>query len=260
VSDSKAASYDLMNLRNTLTRTACLILLTLLSVGLVSVFSIWSINRQHTMLQDRMVRILQLTDDARAAEVLHKLQIQEWKNILLRGADLKDRSRFFESFNNLGLQLEVRLADLHRGADNLKMDTLVVKVDEVSSRYARAHNAYLAALASGGREDAVASQASSGSNDIRTRRDQILLGLNTLFNPPQIDRAVRGIDRDISTAFDDIADEIMLLAKGYLIEAQHNDRVRYEQLVRVMWGALAVSIAMIGYLLWQVVRGQGQRS
>jgi len=27
-----------------------------------------------------------------------------------------------------------------------------------------------------------------------------------------------------------------------------------------MWGALAVSIAMIGYLLWQVVRGPGQRS
>ena len=260
MSDSKAASHDLMNLRNTLTRTACLILLTLLSVGLVSVFSIWSINRQHTMLQDRMVRILQLTDDARSAEVLHKLQIQEWKNILLRGADPKDRSRFFESFNNLGLQLEVRLADLHRGADNLNMDTLVVKVDEVSSQYAKAHNAYLVALASGGREDAVASQVSTGSNDIRARRDQILLGLNTLFNPPQIDRAVRGIDRDISTAFDEIADEIMLLAKGYLIEAQHDDRVRYEQLVRVMWGALAVSIAMIGYLLWQVVRGQGQRS
>jgi len=260
VSDSKAASHDLMNLRNTLTRTACLILLTLLSVGLVSVFSIWSINKQHTMLQDRMVRILQLTDDARAAEVLHKLQIQEWKNILLRGSDPKDRSIFFESFNNLGLQLEVRLSDLHRGANNLKLDTLVAKVDEVASRYAKVHDAYLTALATGGRENAVLHQASTGSNDIRVRRDQIQLGLDTLFNPPKIDQAVRGIDREISTSFDDIADEIMLLAKGYLIEAQHNDRVRYEQLVRVMWGALAVSIAMIGYLLWQVVRGPGQRS
>ncbi len=260
MSDSKAASYDLMNLRNTLTRTACLILLTLLSVGLVSVFSIWSINKQHTALQDRMVRILQLTDDARAAEVLHKLQIQEWKNILLRGADPTDRRAFFESFNNLGLQLEVRLADLHRGASNLQMEALTKQVDEVATRYSRAYDSYLIALANGGSSEPSGHHESAGSGEIRSKRDLVLQGMSTSFKPSQIDRAVRGIDRDISTAFDDIADEIMLLAKGYLIEAQHNDRVRYEQLVRVMWGALAVSIAMIGYLLWQVVRGQGQRS
>jgi hypothetical protein len=115
-------------------------------------------------------------------------------------------------------------------------------------------------LANGGSSEPSAYHESAGSGEIRSKRDLVLQGMSTSFEPSQIDRAVRGIDRDISTAFDDIADEIMLLAKGYLIEAQHNDRVRYEQLVRVMWGALAVSIAMIGYLLWQVVRGQGQRS
>ncbi len=260
MSDFKAAPFDLMNLRNTLTRTACLILLTLLCVGLVSVFSIWSINKQHVILQDRMVRILQLTDDARAADVLHKLQIQEWKNILLRGVDSKERLAFFESFNNLGLQLEVRLTDLHRGASNLQLDTVKEKVDEVSARYSRAYDSYLIALATGGSIEPSRHSSIAGSGEIRGKRDLVLQGLNTSFEPVRIDRAVRGIDRDISAAFDEVADEIMLLAKGSLIEAQHNDRVRYEQLVRVMWGALALSIAMIGYLLWQVVRGHGRPS
>lgn len=67
----------------------------LLSVFLVS--TLGSVDRRYRAALDGPVRDQAI---ARAMQVVFKKQVQEWKNILLRGASAADRSRYIEAFHS----------------------------------------------------------------------------------------------------------------------------------------------------------------
>jgi methyl-accepting chemotaxis protein len=66
-----------------------LALLALLCVGLFSFFQASKLNEASSRSMERHVLLIETIDKARGAQVRFKTQVQEWKNILLRGKDPK---------------------------------------------------------------------------------------------------------------------------------------------------------------------------
>ncbi|MGK5018914.1 methyl-accepting chemotaxis protein [Janthinobacterium lividum] len=108
----------------------------------------WSaLDAASTRSADAMQRSVALTeavDAARSAQVEFKIQVQEWKNILLRGGDAAAFQRYREAFVASGAQTRKELAGLQSLMTALKLDTAPV------AKAMQAHDAlglsYLAAL------------------------------------------------------------------------------------------------------------------
>lgn len=86
------SASDAFALRRALINLASLMLLMILSVGIAGLFSVWSTNRYQTRTQLALNELSATMLVATQAQLHFKTQVQEWKNTLLRGQDLKDRA------------------------------------------------------------------------------------------------------------------------------------------------------------------------
>ena len=83
-------------------------------------------------------------DVARKAQVDFKIQIQEWKNTLLRGGDPEAFDKYRASFVKYGEETQKGLADLKTVFGRLNLET--VQVDDAGQALAQLTGKYLAAL------------------------------------------------------------------------------------------------------------------
>ena len=101
-----------------------------------------SVRSVHAM--QRAVALTEAIDTARSAQVEFKIQVQEWKNILLRGGDASAFQRYREAFVASGAQTRKELKQLQALMTGLQLDTAAVE------QAVQAHDAlgvaYLAAL------------------------------------------------------------------------------------------------------------------
>ena len=84
------------------TKLATLVTTLLMSLIIVGAFGIYSLNSAEKLNTANMrlsKDLIEAIDSARAAEVSFKIQIQEYKNILLRGHDPKDYEKYLSAFN-----------------------------------------------------------------------------------------------------------------------------------------------------------------
>jgi hypothetical protein len=77
---------------------AGLIMLVLLAQAGTGLFALWRADREHSQARLTLTGLTDVLDGARDAEVAFKVQVQEWKNILLRGHDPALRTRHETAF------------------------------------------------------------------------------------------------------------------------------------------------------------------
>ena len=81
-------------------QVASVMLLTLLSVTLLALFSVWSLQQGYQRNTREVAELVSALDTSRQAQVHFKRQVQEWKNILLRGDFPVARARYFNAFES----------------------------------------------------------------------------------------------------------------------------------------------------------------
>ncbi|NYZ12320.1 hypothetical protein HL658_07150 [Azospirillum sp. RWY-5-1] len=192
--------------------------------GLIGLFAIQH-ERDSDMAEQAMeARLETALDTARTAQVAFKIQVQEWKNILLRGGDPVEFDRFLRRF-------EEQERAVARALATLKDDAATLDIDAATPERLLADHATLAARY-------------RGALPLFDRADPASVRA--------VDTAVRGIDRPLDQGIDGLAEALRRRAAAVRMEQQAQAADRYATLRAVSLASLLAGLALIGVIL---VRG-----
>ena len=88
-----------------------------------------------------------LVDDAREAQVNFKIQVQEWKNTLLRGSNQDDFQKYFSNFSKLNDDVQSRLEKIkismtEKNINTATLDDLIIEHKNLYEKYSEAIKSY----------------------------------------------------------------------------------------------------------------------
>jgi methyl-accepting chemotaxis protein len=171
-------------------------LILLVSVALAMLaalggFAWYQADQGHQRLLDaqhRHKKIFEVIDGARSAQVHFKTQVQEWKNILLRGRDAESFDKYLKGFKEEGKQVVEYLGKLQKAATALGIAG-ELKLDDVTATFGKLEPTYLEALKQYDR--AAADPAGV------------------------VDKAVKGMDREPTAAIEGVVKKVDELATNF---------------------------------------------
>lgn len=155
-------------------------MISVLALALCGLFGIWHSHRSAMDGMDRLGELARLNDAAREAQVAFKTQVQDWKNLLLRGQDP-------EAFSDYSAQLDAHHSRVRQSLARLRQaeglpPTLRQEVESIMTAHANLRNHYNGALA-----------AYSSSDP------------SSIF---RVDQSIRGIDRHLNVRIDRLAEQL----------------------------------------------------
>jgi len=167
-----------------------LVMLVLLLQAAAGSFALWRNQAEQGASRQALAQLTTRLDSARLAEVAFKVQVQEWKNILLRGNDPALRARHEAAFRAEQHRVDEALAGLDAGP--------------LRQAHGAVNAAYEAALASARLETGEGARAA--------------------------DAAVRGIDRAFQAQLEEAATWLLREYQSGLRAAEDAAAARYGQL------------------------------
>jgi methyl-accepting chemotaxis protein len=221
-----------IELRRAVTASAFTMIALVAVIGLFSLFSIWSINRAWTAGTLEVSELQDLSRAALDAQVNFKVQVQEWKNVLLRGDQGELLEKHLVSFRKHAGNTYEYLAKVSTNADRLNFKTDA----EQASRLIGEHKALTARY-----EAALASER----------------GESTTITPDMaslIDKSVRGADRVLEVGIGQLSLELSAIAdeRNQALFAKMQDR--YSSLRWFVLGVIGLSLVITAYVLSSALR------
>jgi len=223
--------------RRALVRLAALLALVVLAEMVLGLFANWSLERLHAQYHQRSGLMLQSINEAREAQVELKIQVQSWKNLLLRGEDPADRKPLIDDLNLHEGRVQEHLSALIKslseqrtvlGEDQIDRE-LIDRAKVLSTEHERLGESYRSALQ---RQAAVA------------------------WNPFELDTLVRGMDRPLDQAIDQLTDALLKRSDTVLSEARAEARQRFRLLEQLLWWAAGAALLLIGILIYRALHQQ----
>ena len=214
-----------LNIRQRLVALSALALTALVGVGVFSAWQAARLNQQLTETVLKHQQMIEAVDHARSAQVHFKIQVQEWKNILLRGRNPADFEKYLNGFNKEAKAVETKLAALRDTALHLGIAERI-KVDAVLAEFGKLPPAYLAAL------EAYDRNASDPAGTV--------------------DKLVKGIDRGPTAKIDGLAKEIHDIA-GELGKQEQAATQAINQAVRLgLLVFIGLTTLALGFIAWLI--------
>jgi len=202
-------------------------LLAVLLVGLTGWTALRDMNVRNSAGLTEAGNLTQAVDAARSAQVEFKIQVQEWKNILLRGQDTVQRAKYVEAFGASGQKTRRDLAHLKELMATLGMPAGAV--DDALAAHAELEAKYRSAL-----------QSHDGADGASAQR---------------VDALVKGMDRAPTERIDTIVETIgrEATARGAAVRAQNADN--YTRSAMLLGILLALTLAIGIVIVTTLVRG-----
>ena len=170
-------------------------LIGLFATGVFAILQAGKLNEALVTGIERQDLVVAAVDGARGAQVHFKTQVQEWKNILLRGKDSEAFAKYLKGFDEEERLVRERLEQVKATAAKLGLAERL-KVDEVIGKFAKLGPNYREAL----------KQYDRNASDPATT----------------VDKLVRGMDREPSKAIDGLVAEIQKVSQEFDVEARNN--------------------------------------
>lgn len=216
-------SFDI---RAKLLGLAAIAVFTLLLVG---GFSIWQAGRLNAQIENVINlhhKLLGAVDGARSAQVSFKIQVQEWKNILLRGKDAASFDKHLAGFDKEEKDVLGRLSKLKSLIDELGMADRV-RVNETIAEFQKLGPAYREALKSYDRSQPNPAAA--------------------------VDSLVKGIDRAPTQMIDAIAGEVQKIAEETAAREMAAAKATYNAVLLWLAIFLVGAVIALSLLAWLLI-------
>ncbi len=206
-----------------------LLVLTVVSLLFVGGFGLYKMSQIEQRFAQTIVRqqlLLDAVDQGRSAQVSFKIQIQEWKNILLRGKEPEAFDKYRRAFEEEGKAVARELQAVGKLAGELGAGERL-KVDGVAASMQTLEKTYLEALKNYDRSQADPASA--------------------------VDQAVKGLDREPTKQLDSMIQALQALAKESSLaeQAAVADNYRTAQIGLALF--LAATIVVLGAFSWRII-------
>ena len=200
--------------------------LALVVVGLRGWSALDAASARSAQAMQRAVALTEAIDTARSAQVEFKIQVQEWKNILLRGGDANAFRRYREAFVASGAQTRKELKQLQALMTGLQLDTAPVE------QAVQAHDAlgvsYLAAL-----------QQYDGAR---------------AGSAQEVDALVKGKDREPTRQIDAIVTAIGKQSHTLMAQMKEEDEAAHRSATIAMLATVLLTLLIGSVTVWWLVR------
>jgi len=202
-------------------------LLALLTVGYQGWSAIGSIKANNAQSMQRSVDLTQAVDTARSAQVEFKIQVQEWKNILIRGHDQAQLDKYSAAFVKSSQATNAELKKLSGLFAKLKLETNLD--DEAIKMHEDLGKNYLNAL----------KQFDTANPD----------------SYKIVDKAVSGMDRPPTKKIDEIVEFIDAQSKKNAAEAAAAAEATAKASTVTLLVVLVITTLVGGAIVWWIVKG-----
>ncbi|WP_031387569.1 hypothetical protein [Desulfonatronum thiodismutans] len=215
--------------RGSLVRLTGLIILLFVLNSAIGLFSLRLASQRHAADLATLNLLMETLDNTRQAQVHFKNQVQEWKNVLLRGTDPEDLKRYAAAMRREAFRMRERLDSALDGMTKLDL-TEAGLVGPLQAEHHIILEAYEERIAHFGEH--LARQAAD------------------------VDRELRGIDRELNVNLDGLVSELLIRAAALRLELSREFMARDATTTRVMViGAGATTILLLVMLGLAVRRG-----
>jgi len=198
----------------------------LVGFGLFAVKNVAIFNASTQSQLGVYAKVLMAVDEARSAQVMFKKQVQEWKDILLRGNDPANYKKYFSLFEQEHAAVLKILQDLKTTLHQIGLET--APIDAAIGAHTALFEKYLAAL-----------QSFDGGDETSGKK---------------VDRLVVGIDREPTRAIDDIVASIAAFGQDVRRQAAQETQALSAR-VRLMTGlCILAALLVLGLLSVAIIR------
>ena len=204
-------------------KLGALVGLLMLAQAAAGLFALWYSHAAEARSRERLGAIAASLDAVRGAQAGFGMQVQEWKNILLRDRDPALSARHRTAFQNAGEAVQARLA---RAAQDPGL--AAERVPAIRGLHAALLERYGAALRSA--------------------------DLTTLDGQASADAAVRGADRALQLRLDELADALAEAHRAESARAAASAETLYGELRLVLFVCAGLGLALTLLLLALALR------
>jgi hypothetical protein len=221
-----------IELRRVITTSAFTMITLVAVIGIFSLFSIWSINRAWTAGTAETAELQSLSRTALDSQVDFKVQIQEWKNILIRGdqGDLLDK--YLASFRSHAEKTQNNLANITSGSTRLGFMNFAEGATSLRGEHTALTTRYEAVLA----------EERGTSRTITPEMASL------------IDKTVRGADRKLEASIEELSQKIANIADERRLALFAKMQERYGSLRWFILSVIGLSLAITAYVLSSALR------
>ncbi len=211
--------------RGFLSLTAAVVVV-LVAIVIVALYGFHSLDRMVTRNQAEIDRLSSMADDARAAQVSFKTEVQEWKNVLLRGHDPADYATYRDALKARQAEVDEDLARLDGEAAEIGFESAVLS--GLGAAHDALAEAYDSALAHFDADDPLSNRT--------------------------VDAAVRGQDRPINDGFDAVVMEVKQFADGRRAVLHEEIATMSSRMSLILYVSLAIGIVVLGFSAFAAMR------
>jgi len=200
----------------------------LILIEIFSLFSLWSVNKIVTIENKKTQQLSFLSESIWNANASFMSQIQSWKNILLRGSNEDDFKKynldFKKNYNNVQTLLQTAISNCNNDKDLFDCSTLVgIKIEHLEL-----NDNYLNALAA--------------------------VKYNKINEFIQLDKKVRGIDRELQRKFLNKAIELRTIFESQQKDFNFLVSERYSNIKFFLLTLLLIALSYIFISLYKILK------
>ena len=223
--------------RRALGRLAALLTLVVSAEMVLGLFANWSLERLHAQYHQQTTIVLRAVNEAREAQVEFKIQVQSWKNLLLRGSEPGERQALLDELVVHEARVQKHLAALVGNLSELHGLPGSERIDDDLIDRARLL--------------APAHQRIGEDYRLELQRHE-----SGPWNPFRLDASVKGLDRPLDQNIDQLTEALLRYSDRVVSLARSEAQQRFRLLGHLLWWAAGVALVLIGVLIYSALRHQ----